>query len=88
MTVLPDVLENRAVPKVSEVRVSVVELTEVVGLFEASRNCTVIGPRLALFDATPDTALLVNTNLLAGSTMTDVRTPSAPLQFPRTGLTP
>ena len=56
----PEEAENWPVPVEFELRVTVSAV--VVGLPEASCSWTVIGPRVALVDAAPDTCVEVMTN--------------------------
>src|ERR1700690_757786 len=64
VTVVPfKVAEKTAVPVLLDPRVTVSAV--VVGLPKLSCSWTVIGPRLAVDDAAPETAEVVITNLLA-----------------------
>ena len=64
----PAVVANLVVPL--EVEDSVIVWAAVVGLLRASCSATVMGPRLAVADAVPDTVVEVITNLVAAPDVT------------------
>ena len=68
------VSENTAVPLEFDVKLTVSAV--VVGLPLASSSWTVIGPKLALDDAAPETADEVNTSLLAAPLMVSCCVPA------------
>ena len=65
----PDVAANVAVPEELDVRFTVA--AAVVELPDESHSVTVIGPKVAVDDAEPDTAVEVIANWLAAPAMTD-----------------